>query len=702
MVPHSRVLLALAAAAASCHVAPPLAEIPPTAREGVVETLHGVEVADPYRWMEDSEDARLEAWIDAQNDRTHRYLKGLSEVAGFEERLTTLWDYERISMPRKRGPRWVVSRNDGMQAQSVLMAMDSLDGEARVLFDPNALSEDGTKALAGTSFSKDGRYMAYGIADGGSDWNVWRIRDVEQGEDLPEQLDWIKFSRPAWLHDGSGFFYSRYEEPEGDALLEVNRAPRLCFHRLGTPQSEDEVVYERPDHPEWSFGARVTDDGSWLVLSIRQGTDPRNRVFLKSLQHPERPVEELVSDLVADFSMLLSDGDRFTFVTDLDAPRKRVVRIDRNHPEPAAWEELVPEGEETLEGVSVVGDTLIAEFLRDAQSVVRQYDLEGAFLRELELPGIGSVGGFGGDREDTETFFRFTSYTDPGGIYRLDVPTGEATLWRAPEVDLDEGAYTTEQVFVTSKDGTRVPMFLVHRKDVEPTGDVPTILYGYGGFNVSLTPGFSPSTIAWLDAGGLYAVANLRGGGEYGEEWHLAGTKLQKQNVFDDCIAAAEHLCASGWTSPEHLSLRGGSNGGLLVGAVLNQRPDLFGAAIPAVGVMDMLRYHMFTIGWAWASDYGTADDANEFRALLAYSPVHNVRTDAPYPPVLVTTAARDDRVVPLHSFKYAAALQHAQSGEAPILIRVEKRAGHGAGRPMHMLVRQAAEELGFLMAQLR
>lgn len=687
---------------AACQAPHVLEEAPPAERGTVVDTLHGVEVADPYRWMEDSDDPRLGEWIDAQNARTHAYLDSLEEVESFQERLTELWDYERISMPRRRGPRWVVSRNDGMQAQSVLYSMPTLDGEPEVLFDPNTLSEDGTRALAGTSFSRDGRYMAYGIADGGSDWNVWRIRDVETGEDLPEQLDWIKFSRPAWLPDGSGFLYSRYEEPTGDALLEVNRAPKLCLHRLGTSQAEDEVVYARPDHPEWSFGARVTEDGAWIVLSIRQGTDPRNRVFLKSVHHAGAPIQELIPELEADYTFLHSEGDQFTFLTDRDAPRRRIVRMSRLHPEPEAWTELVPEGAETLESVSILGGTMIAESLRDAQSVVRQYDLEGALLREVELPGIGSVGGFGGEPEDTETFYRFTSYTDAGAIYRFDVATGQSSLWRAPEVDFEPSEYLTEQVFVPSKDGTQIPMFLVRRRDLERTGAAPTILYGYGGFNVSLTPGFSPTTLAWLDAGGVYAVANLRGGGEYGEEWHQAGTKLNKQNVFDDCVAAAEWLCASGWTSAEHLALRGGSNGGLLVGAVVNQRPDLFGAAIPAVGVMDMLRYHLFTIGWAWASDYGTADDPDEFRALLAYSPAHNARTDVPYPPLLVTTAARDDRVVPLHSFKYAAAIQHAQTGDAPILIRVEKRAGHGAGRPTQMLVQQAAEELGFLMEHLR
>ena len=676
---------------------------PPTRTTNQVDNYHGVAVADPYRWLEDDNAPETQAWVAEQNKVTAAFLGRIPALPAIRERLTKLWNYERYGFPSRHGGRYFFSKNNGLQNQSVLYWQPSLDAVPTMLLDPNTLSPDGTVALSGLSVSEDGQRLAYGLSTAGSDWQEWRVRDVTTGADLPDVIRWVKFSRASWTKDGKGFFYSRYDEPnEATRLTKVNYFQKLYFHRLGTAQAEDKLIYERPDQKEWGFGGHVTDDGRYLIIGVSRGTDPKNCVFYLDLADPQAKVVELLPDFQADFNFIEHDGPVFWFRTDLDAPRGRLIAININHPERANWRELVPQSAATLTGVSVVNHQFFAEYLQDAASAVRVFALDGRPIREVALPGLGSVGGFGGRPGDTETFYSFTSYTVPGRIYRYDATTGTSTVWQEPKVDFQPDRYETKQVFFRSKDGTRVPMFITHLKGLKLGGRNPTVLYGYGGFNISLTPGFSPANLVWMEMGGVYAVPNLRGGGEYGEEWHQAGTKLKKQNVFDDFIAAAEWLVANGYTSPRKLAISGGSNGGLLVGACLTQRPDLFGAALPAVGVMDMLRFHKFTIGWGWCSDYGSADDADEFKALYAYSPLHNLRPGTKYPATLITTGDHDDRVVPAHSFKFAATLQAAQAGPTPTLIRIETKAGHGAGKPTAKVIEERAEGLAFLTEVLK
>lgn len=675
---------------------------PQTARIDHVDVYHGVEVPDPYRWLEDPHLAESQAWIAAQNQVTFDYLAALPARDRLQQRLTELWNYERYGIPFKRGGRYFYYKNDGLQNQSVLYTLPSLEAEPRVLLDPNTLSEDGTVALSAIAISENGAFLAYGISASGSDWVEWKVRDIESGQDLDDHLKWVKFSGASWSHDHQGFFYSRYDEPSDANKLEaVNYYQKLYYHRLGTPQSADVLIYERPDQKEWGFSGGVTDDGNYLVISVWRGTDPRNLVFYKDLRSPDSPVVELISEFEAEFSVIDNDGSVFWVRTDLNAPRGRVIAIDLGQPDRAAWRELIPESADTLQGVSVLNHQFVADYLKDARSQIKIFDLHGQLIREVELPGLGSAGGFDGKREDTETFYSFTSFTTPPTLYRYDCTTGTSTRYRQPQVNFNPDDYTTTQVFYTSKDGTQVPMFLTHKTGIALNGQNPTLLYGYGGFSISLTPSFSVSTVVWLELGGVYAVPNLRGGGEYGEDWHLAGTKLNKQNVFDDCIAAAEWLIAQGYTSPDKLAIMGGSNGGLLVGACMTQRPDLFAAALPAVGVMDMLRFNQFTIGWAWESDYGSPQNEAEFQALYAYSPLHNLTPGTAYPATLITTADHDDRVVPAHSFKFAAALQAAHAGDAPVLIRIETKAGHGAGKPTAKLIEEASDRWAFLVETL-
>ncbi|HEV2131367.1 MAG TPA: prolyl oligopeptidase family serine peptidase [Longimicrobiaceae bacterium] len=678
---------------------------PETRRVDQVDDYHGTRVADPYRWLEDTDSPETAAWVEAQNRVTFGILKSIPEREGIERRLTELWNYERFGVPFKQGGRYFFSRNSGLQNQSVLYVQPSLDAEPRVLLDPNTLSEDGTIALTMTRVSEDGRYLAYGTSSGGSDWQEIRVREVETGQDRPDHLRWIKFSGAAWTHDGEGFFYSRFPEPQGNTLTTENLNNKLYYHRLGTPQSEDVLVYERPDQPEWRFFPQVTDDGRYLVIYTSYQTS-KNDLLYVDLGDPQRPnlrapVRELVTGFEANYSVAGNDGPVFYVQTDKDAPKGRVIAIDTRQPQLANWRTLIPEGENVLENVQIISDQFVASYLQDAASRIRIFSLQGQPVREIELPTLGSVGSISGEREDTEAFYSFTSFLYPTTIFRYDFRTGESSVFRAPQVAFDPTQYETKQVFYTSKDGTRVPMFITHRKGLQLDGSNPTLLYAYGGFNVSVTPAFSVSNLVWLERGGVYAVANLRGGGEYGEEWHQAGTKERKQNVFDDFIAAAEYLVREGYTRPQKLAIAGGSNGGLLVGAALNQRPDLFGAALPAVGVMDMLRYHQFTIGRAWSVDYGTSEDPEGFRYLFAYSPLHNIEPGTCYPATLVTTADHDDRVVPGHSFKYAAALQAAQSCENPVLIRIETRAGHGAGKPTSKQIEEAADRWAFLVRSL-
>jgi prolyl oligopeptidase len=675
---------------------------PGTRQTNHVDVYHGVRVADPYRWLEDDHSPETKAWVEAQNKVTFAYLESIPQRGAIQARLAKLWNFERYGVPVQQGGRYFFAKHDGLQNQSVIYTMPSLEAAPTVLLDPNSLSSDGTVALTTYALSDDGNLMAYGLSSAGSDWQEWKVRDVRTGRDLPDHVKWVKFSSASWRKDGSGFFYSRFDEPaEAERLTGVNYGQKLYFHRLGTPQSEDRLVYHRPDEKEWRFDGDVTEDGRYLVITIRKSTS-KMRIYYQDLQASGAAVVPLIDDFESDWHFIDNDGPRLWFRTDHDAPRGRVIAIDLTQPGRANWKTLVPEAAETLTDVSTINGQFLCAYLKEAHSQVKVFDLEGKFVREVALPGLGTVGGFDGKRTDTETFYSFTSFTVPGRVYRYDARAGTSTLWREPKVDFNPADFETKQVFYTSKDGTRVPMFITHRRGLKLNGRNPTWLYGYGGFNISLTPSFSVPVIAWLELGGVYAVPNLRGGGEYGEAWHRAGTKLQKQNVFDDFIAAAEWLIANGYTSRKKLAIEGRSNGGLLVGACMTQRPELFGACLPGVGVMDMLRFHQFTIGHAWTEDFGSSDHLAEFRALLAYSPYHNLRPGVKYPPTLVTTADHDDRVVPGHSFKFAARLQASQKGENPVLIRIDTRAGHGAGKPTAKLIEEATDKLGFLVRELK
>lgn len=679
-------------------------EYPETRTVEHIDVYHGTEVADPYRWLEadvrESED--VAAWVDAQNELTFAYLKAIPEQQAIEKRLTELWDFERYSMPTKKGGRYYYKYNDGLQNQDVVYTLTALDAEPRLLIDPNTWSGDGTIALASYHPSPDGRHLAYLVQDGGSDWRTARVIDVESGELLEDELEWLKFTGLSWAADGSGFYYSRYPETDEDEKFQsLNMNQAVYFHRLGTPQSDDQLIYTDPEHPEWGYSATVTDDGEHLVITVWKGTDNRYQILHQDLTDPAAGPKFLIEGFDHDYSFVGNVGDELYFRSNNDAPRNKLIAIDLANPEPDAWREVIPEAEDVLDGVSLVGGRIIADYMQDAQTIVKVFDLDGTYVDDVELPGIGTAYGFGGKFDDPETFFIYTSYDTPTTVNRYDVETGEVSVFRKPEVDFDSDDYVVKQVFYTSKDGTRVPMFISHHVDIEPDGNNPTMLYGYGGFNISQTPAFSITRLAWMEMGGVYAVANLRGGGEYGREWHQAGTKLDKQNVFDDFIAAAEYLVEAGYTRPGKLAIFGGSNGGLLVGAVVNQRPDLFGAAIPAVGVMDMLRFQKFTAGRFWVDDYGSSDNPDEFEALYAYSPYHNLVPGTEYPAVLVTTADTDDRVVPSHSFKYAAAIQAAQGGDDPVLIRIETRAGHGSGKPTEMIIEDYADRWAFLVENL-
>ncbi len=734
----------------------------PKAEPYFVDYYHGTPVADPYRWLEDSDSAQTRAWIEAENKVTMPYLAAIPQRDAIEARIKDLWNYEKFSAPGREGGKYFYSYNSGLQNQSVLFVTDKLDDKGRVLLDPNTLKADGTAALAGTAVSEDGKYLAYGIAEAGSDWNVWKVRDIASGKDLPDELRWVKFSGASWMKDGSGFFYSRYDEPkQGAELTAVNYYPKLYFHKVNTPQSQDVLIYERPDQKEWGIGGGVSEDGRFLVLSLSQGTDPKNRLYVRDLEsHPLtapptdqdkqiRAIEtqiqagvaaleagadkakteefikglrakraelvaaqgdasfgfvELLNDFDASYEWVGNDGTTAYLSTNLDAPRTRVIAIDLTKPARANWKELIPQAAETLQSVGMVGDFFFANYLKDAKTQVKQFDTSGKLVREVKFPGIGTAGGFGGKRTESETFYSFTSYNVPPQIFHYDIKSGESKLWKAPAVKFNPDDYSVKQDFYTSKDGTKVPMFIVANKSVKLDGNNPTLLYGYGGFNIPLTPGFSPGTLAWLEMGGVYAVANIRGGGEYGEDWHKAGTLTKKQNVFDDFISAAEYLIAQKYTSKGKIACQGGSNGGLLVGAMITQRPDLWGACLPAVGVMDMLRFQKFTIGWAWKSDYGdTEADKAVFDAVYKYSPYHAAlrAKDAKWPPTLITTGDHDDRVVPAHSFKFAAALQASQTGPAPVLIRIDVRAGHGAGKPTAKRIEELADQWAFLAKNL-
>jgi prolyl oligopeptidase len=676
---------------------------PITVKTNQVDNYHGTLVADPYRWLEDDNSAATKSWVEAENKVTFAYFQKIAQRPAIEKRLRELWDYERYYTPVKRGSRYFFMCNKGLQNQSVLYTFTNLSDSPQILLDPNALSADGTVSLAGDyNVSNDGNLVAYGLSRAGSDWQDWKVRDVRTGQDFADELHWVKFSGASWSKDNLGFYYSRYDAPaKTDELKGVNQFHKLFYHRLGTSQSEDRLVYERKDHPDWMFNGTITDDGHYLIIHVSQGMDKRNRFFYQDLQTSNSPVVELLNDLDADYGFIDNVGDVFYFKTGFNAPRKRVIAIDLLNPSRDAWREIIPESADKLESVSLVGDQFIATYLHDAYYTAKIFKRDGSQPREIKLPGFGTVDGFGGKRADTETFYQFGSFTTPGTIYHYDVASGKSSVFRQPKVLFNAADYETRQVFYSSKDGTRVPMFIVAKKGVKLNGNNPVFLTGYGGFNISQTPGFSPPAILGLEMGVIFVQANLRGGGEYGDAWHQAGMKTRKQNVFDDFMAAAEWLIANHYTRPAKLAIAGGSNGGLLVGACLTQRPELFGAALASVGVMDMLRFEKFTIGWAWNPEYGSPENADEFKALYAYSPLHHVKPGVKYPATLISTGDHDDRVVPAHSFKFAAALQAAQAGSKPILIRVETRAGHGAGTPTSKTIQHSADNWSFIVKEL-
>ena len=666
-----------------------------------IDDYHGVKVADPYRWLEDLDSEETRNWVEAENKLSFGYLASVSVRNPLKDRLTKLWNYEKYGIPFREGNRYFYTRNSGLQNQSVLYTVTALNAEPQMVLDPNTLSPDGTVAVSGLQVSPDGKLLAYSLSASGSDWQEWKVRDVENGKDLSDDLKWVKFSGVSWTRDGKGFFYCRYDEPKADMLKGTNYFQKVYYHQLGTPQTADVLVYERPDQKDWLFSGTVTDDGNYLIITIFQGTDVKSRVYYKDLKAKDAQVVKLLDDFDAAYTFVGNEGTRLWFQTDLQAPRGKVIEIDTAKPGRDNWKVVVPEANETLQSTNVVDHKFIVNYLKDAYTQVKIYDTSGKLVNEVAFPGIGTADGFGGKATDKETFYAFTGFTTPTTIYRYDMTTGKSSVFRQPKVDFNPADYETKQVFYASKDGTKVPMFLTYKKGLKLDGRNPTYLYGYGGFNISLTPAFSVGNLVWMEMGGVYAQPNLRGGGEYGEEWHQAGMKLRKQNVFDDFIAAAQWLIDNKYTSTPKLAIGGGSNGGLLVGAALTQRPDLFGAALPAVGVMDMLRFQKFTIGWAWVSGYGSSDDADEFKALFAYSPLHNIKLGTSYPPTLITTADHDDRVWPGHSFKFAAALQAAQAGSAPILIRIETKAGHGAGKPTSKIIEELADRWAFLVKTL-
>ena len=677
---------------------------PESRRVEQTDTFHGVDVPDPYRWLEadvrQAED--VQAWVKAQSELTEQYLAKIPEREAIRQRLTQLWNYPKYSAPSQVGGKYFFLKNDGLQNQSVLYVADSIDGKPRVLIDPNTWSTDGTVALSGAVTSEDGSLLAYSISEAGSDWKKLRVLNVADGKPLTDELQWMRWGGVEWTKDGKGFYYGRYPEPEpGEQYQSLALNHMIYFHRLGTDQSQDRLVYRRPDHPDWTFGITLTEDEEYLILEISKSTDDQNQVYYRPAAAEDAEWIELVNDFENQFTFIGSNGRDLYFLTDLNAPTKRLVVMNLDKPGREQVREIIPASAETLLGVQYINEQLVASYLKDAVSQIRIFSLEGQHVRDVSLPGLGTAGGFGGKQTDSETFYSFSSYTVPSSIYHYDLKTGNSRVWKQSEVDFDPAQFESKQVFYPSKDGTRVPMIITYKKGLELDGNRPTLLYAYGGFNISITPQFSVSYVAWMEMGGVLAIPNLRGGGEYGEEWHQAGKTVKKQNVFDDFIAAAEWLIKEKYTRPEKLAVRGGSNGGLLIGAVMTQRPELFGACLPAVGVMDMLRYQRFTAGRFWVDEYGTVDDESQFRALLAYSPYHNLREGTEYPATLISTADTDDRVVPMHSFKFAAALQHAQAGTTPTLIRIETRAGHGAGTPTAKLIENAADHWAFLVKAL-
>ncbi len=693
------VLLAVLAALLS---GPVMAEkpltYPVTATVPQTDVLFGETIADPYRWLENDvrTDSKVRDWVTAENKVTDAYLATLPGREAFKARMQTLYNYERMGTPRKAGTRYFYSRNTGLQNQSTLWVRDGLSGEGRLLLDPNLWAKDGATALAEWAPSDDGRYLAYGIQDGGTDWRTLKVIDATTGKELPDRIEWVKYSGIAWKPDGSGFFYSRFDAPaEAAKFQSLTTNQQVWLHKVGTAQDADVMVYATPARPKLGHSAQVTDDGKWLVITSSQGTDPKVEITIAALDGGPIKPHTLIAGLENSWELAGTVGSNFWFVTDKDAPKGRLTVVDVAAKKPK-FKQVVPQTDDTLVGASLIGQRLVVAYLGDAKSEAELFELNGRSLGPVRLPDIGTASGFGGKTGNSESFYTFTGFATPATVYRYDSATNRSVPFFQPKLAFDPAEFETTQVFYPSKDGTKVPMFIVRKKDM-PVGPHPTLLYGYGGFNISLTPGFSATRLAWLEAGGVYAIANLRGGGEYGKNWHEAGKRAQKQNVFDDFIAGGEYLIAQGITTKDKLAIQGGSNGGLLVGAVVNQRPDLFAAALPAVGVMDMLRFNRFTAGRYWTDDYGDPGVEADFKVLRAYSPLHNIRSGTNYPAILVTTADTDDRVVPGHSFKYTAALQSAKLGDKPHLIRIETRAGHGSGKPTDKIIEEAADQWAFI-----
>lgn len=669
---------------------------PETRRVNVVDEQFGIKVADPYRWLENDvrEDKEVAAWVAAQNKVTDAYLATLPGRDVFKQRLTALFDYERFGIPVHKGDRYFYSHNSGLQNQAVLYVRESLNGQGRVLIDPNNWSADGATALGEWVPSEDGSKLLYTIQDGGSDWRTVKVLDVATGKETADKVEWVKFSNLVWAKDGSGFYYSRFEQPAaGQEFQALNENQKVYFHRLGTPQSADTLIYATPDRPTLGHFASLTDDGRWLVITTSEGTDNRYEVTLLDLSKPGAKPRTVIKGLEHDWTAIGSTGETLYFTTNKGAPRTKVVKMDVSGATPVITD-LVAEDDAVLSGASIVGDRMMLAYLVDAKTEVRRYTMDGKADGAISLPGIGTVGEVAGDQGRDEAFFAFTSFATPTTIYRYDVKSGAMTPWAQPKVDFDPAQYDVTQRFYNSKDGTRVPMFIVRKKGI--TGPAPTLLYAYGGFNIPVLPSFASSRVAWMEQGGVLAVANIRGGGEYGKAWHDGGRLANKQNVFDDFIGAAEDLIAQGVTTADKLAIQGGSNGGLLVGAVTNQRPDLFAAALPAVGVMDMTRFDKFTAGRYWVDDYGYPAKEADFKTLYAYSPYHNVAAGKAYPAILATTADTDDRVVPGHTFKYTAAIQAADIGPKPHLVRIETRAGHGSGKPTDKVIEETADLWAF------
>jgi prolyl oligopeptidase len=670
----------------------------------VVDDYFGTKVPDPYRWLEDTDSPETVAWVKAENILTSAYMEKLPERALFREELTKLLNYQRYTVPKWEGRRYVYRKNDGLQNQSVIYTLKNLSDQPRVLLDPNQLASDGTVAVASTTVSNDGRRLAYGVAASGSDWNEIRVRDIDTDTDLPDVIKWVKSSDPSWTKDSKGFFYSKFPAPDPSENQTFAKLAyqKLYYHLLGDPVEKDRVIYERPDDSDLGFAGEVSQDGRYLLMLVNKGTEKRDLLYFKDLGDPmapkiDAPFQPIVDKVEAEFNVAGAIGNRLYVVTDLNAARYKIVEIDLSNPSREHWKEIVPESKELLEDAALVGGKLVVKYLADAKNQLFVFDLDGRRESEVELPVLGTVGTLSGDPDRPELFYLFTSFLYPSTIYRYDVSTGQNSVFQKPNVNFDPDRYETKQIFYASKDGTRIPMFIVCKKGLELAGNSPVFLTGYGGFNISMTPSFTASCASWIEKGGVFALPNLRGGGEYGRQWHESGIKEHKQNVFDDFISAAQALIDAKYTKARKIAIVGGSNGGLLVGAALTQRPDLFGAAVAEVGVLDMLRYQKFTIGWAWESDYGCSDTLDGFQYLIKYSPLQNIKAGTCYPPTLATTADHDDRVVPGHSFKFAATLQAAQGCPNPVLIRIETKAGHGSGKPISKIIEEQSEILAFM-----